>query len=477
MRPPDDVEHGTWGVGRRWLWIIFLLALTARAGWGLGRMIAADGADLIFLPDEQQYWLMAKSLVAGGGLRDELGFRAGRMPLYPVFLALFAGLSQGVWWARAAQWVIGALGAVLAARLGAEASSRRTGILAGGVVAVDPHLVYTSSLLLTETLFITALIGLWTAATAWLRASQEVRPHGTKRRPEGWLVFTCLSAAACIYLREAALGFVAALIFLMGFYQSRWRTIPPAISPPAARTARGLVTGACVAGVILLSLIPWGLRNRAVMGRWVWLTTRGGITLYDGVRPGADGRSDLGEIKAGPDVREYVERGDEAAWDDHFRQAAWACIRGDPWRVLRLVPVKLVRTWSLVPNLAEGRSLLFSAVSAGWTGGVYAFALIGVYHGLWGGGTRRLRRGARDQCTISDDEAGVELRSRWCAAALMAPALVVTLLHSVYVGSVRYRLPAVPFLEILAAIGMWHIVDTLVCGGGPKPENRVARTE
>jgi len=44
----------------------------------------------------------------------------------------------------------------------------------------------------------------------------------------------------------------------------------------------------------------------------------------------------------------------------------------------------------------------------------------------------------------------------WAVTMLLLPALVVCVLHAVFVGSVRYRLPAMPMIEILAAAGMIH---------------------
>lgn len=470
MRPSDDLSASARAIGGRWLWAIFLLALAARAAWGAARMIASHDADLLSLPDEQQYWIMAKSLAAGGGLRDELGFCAGRMPLYPAFLSLFAALPHGAAWARGVQWIIGALAAVFAARIGGAAFSRGVGILAGLLVALDPYLIYASSLLLTETPFITALIGLWGAALAWAQTAED-EPSRRARRDRTWAQASmCLFAVVCIYLREAALAFALALTVTLGLRGLGRGTKPEIGLRSTARAPRGWAAGAWVTGVMLLSLAPWALRNQAAIGRWVWLTTRGGITLYDGVRAGADGSSDLGDIKAGPDVRGFVERGDEAAWDDHFRQAALGCIRSDPWRMLRLAPVKLARTWSLVPNLAEGRSLLFIASSAAWTGGVYAFALIGVYHGWW-------RRRAAEIGKTPLEPRQHEVDTRWLVITLAAPALMVALLHSVYVGSVRYRLPAMPFLEILAAVGAWRVIRVPGGAGKPEAERLVAASE
>ena len=134
---------------RHWHWrtvlIVFAVALVLRAGWGLYRMNTAGAAALEF-PDEEQYWLMAGSLHDGAGLVDELGFRAGRMPLYPALLSIAAGSPAGIGVVRVAQWFVGALGAVFALMLGTRIGGRTVGILAGLMFAADPFLIFFSFL-------------------------------------------------------------------------------------------------------------------------------------------------------------------------------------------------------------------------------------------------------------------------------------------------------------------------------------------
>ena len=41
--------------------------------------------------------------------------------------------------------------------------------------------------------------------------------------------------------------------------------------------------------MVTVLLFPWACRNHRLLGRWIWTTTNGGITAYDGFRPGATG--------------------------------------------------------------------------------------------------------------------------------------------------------------------------------------------
>ncbi len=349
-------------------------------------------------PDEQQYWALAQSLHEGRGLIGEFGHRIDRMPLYPVLLAPAVAFEHGVIIARVGQWGLGALGAVAVACLGCRLGSRRTGLAAGLITACDPGLVGSASLLLSETPFVT-LVAWW-----WLIGWPLGRPGHVAR----WLAVGVLAAAA-VYVRPSVLVLVPLWsLWVWARRRFAWRE---AVGP------------AFVVAVVVLSLVPWGYRNLRVTGHWCWLTTRAGISLYDGVRPGATGASDLGEVKGSPAVRGLSEQ----EWDRFFSDAAWQAMRDDPARVFRLGVVKLARTWSPFLHADELGSPAIRILFAAWS--VLLYIAVGL--GFW---TRRKH---------------VE---EW--SGLLLPAIMICALHFFYVGSVRYRLGAIPALSVLAAFGV-----------------------
>ena len=390
---------------RVWTFIVLTcVALMARAGYGLATgSIPGDASSLRF-DDERWYWMIGESLHDGEGLVGEFGHRAERMPLYPAFLALFTGQENGVALARIAQWVLGALAAGCTYLLARQNCREVFAILGGLAVALDPALVGCASLLLTETLFVTALVGLW--CVAWPLRRRECASWGR------WIAVAALSAI-CIYIKESSLAFVVLLMMYFIAVRRDWRS---------------MAGGAIVASVIVAALVPWAYRNQQVIGEWCWLTTRGGISLYDGVRPGASGASDLGDVKDQPEVRAL----DEAAWNEYFAQRAWQAIEDEPVRILGLVPIKLARTWSPILNAQEYQSPIIRAVFALWYIPLYVAALLGVI-------ARR-----RDP-------------SVWIG--LLLPVIAICLVHGLYVGSVRYRLGALPMLMTLGVIGVAWLVD------------------
>ncbi len=407
---------------------MFVVAVILRVGWVAVRFGGGERAAVLTYPDEEAYWLAATSLASGEGLVDEFGYRATYMPAYPAFLAGFAWLSHGLLWARLAQAILGALVApatfLLAEGWQAAVRSRKrraivrsrerhephtiVPALAGLAAACDPFLVFFSGLLLTETLFAVVLVGAWWMLVGSCGGAHPDAPGGG--RP-GVGRGVALGALVClaIMLRPAAslLLVIVPLALAVGrrFDRATW-----------------VVAGVAVA-VSLAGLLPWAVRNQVTVGAWVWTTTRGGISLYDGVHQGATGGSDLAHTKALPAVAGLSE----IAWDAYFRQEAWSAIRAEPGRVTRLAVHKLRRTWSLTPNVEEYRHGAAAWVGAVWTGGVLVLAACG-----WWWSRRAVRV--------------------WLL--LLLPVVAFTLLHMIFVGSVRYRVPVMPMVEVLAAAGL-----------------------
>lgn len=389
--------------------LVFVIALVARLAWGILCLASASDPTALEFPDEQQYWLMAESLRSGEGLRDELGFRATRMPLYPGILALFAGLPKGIVLAKTLHVVVGAIVAVMTAVAATAWTNRRVGLVAGLLVACDPFLIFFSSLLLTETFFLAASVTLW-----WLIAPMVLDPPVAWGR---WLAVGA-TAALCVYLRESAAGLVVVLLAVVVILR---------------RFDRRTIVGACVVGLIVIaSLLPWAVRNRQVCGKWCWLTHRSGISLYDGVGPQATGASDLGSVKQMPAVHGLGE----VEWNRYFLRESMRTIRDDPARIVRLAGVKLARMWNPFPNVDTYRSSAARWVAAGWTLPVYGLVVAGA---VWT--AKRRTPGGWNTVVM-----------------LLLPAVYLSMLHSLFVGSVRYRLGAMPMLLILAAAALARMI-------------------
>jgi hypothetical protein len=411
--------YGTRWQRLRWVPILLALAGGLRVGWVTARY-SGDRSEQLEYPDEEAYCQIARSLAAGQGLVDEFGYRATYMPGYPGFLALLAGLPHSLFWTRLVQALLGAWLApatyLLARRwlamAGPEGNTPGEGdllpVLAGLAVAVDPFLLFFSGLLLTETLFALCL------ATAWLVLLPMCQAN--RRIGASSVIGTALLLWLCLMLRPSS----AILVLL----------VPAVVVLPRRFDRAGLMTAAAVVALVLAGLAPWAIRNYRVIGQWRWLTTRGGISLYDAVRPGSSGESDLADTKSLPELQGL----DELHWDAYFRAKARAEIRRDPMRIVSLAGRKFLRTWSLRPNVEAYHQGAAAIVGASWTTAVLVLAAAG----WW-----RYRRAL----------------GAWLV--LLSPVIAFTLLHMVFVGSVRYRLPLMPMMLVLSAAGLAGIIGGL----------------
>jgi 4-amino-4-deoxy-L-arabinose transferase-like glycosyltransferase len=399
------------------------MALIARLAWALSR--PSDPASIAQLPDQREYLELADNLLHGRGLffydpRFDANVFAYRTPGYPLFLAA-CGASPRV--ARAAQALLDTSTVLAIYFIARRWLSPSQSWWAAALVAFNPYLVYFSGLILSETLY--------TDMLAWgmLFLQGRIKPEGPSaqlaRKPAASPtafasgLYDSLPSpllggvvlALSVLVRPSGLGLAVLLAIpaallnrdRRGAYP-RWWPLPPA-------TTMLVLT--------LLALLPWAYRNCRVLGRWVWTTTNGGITAYDGFNDDATGASDQRFAARVPGL----SHASEIERDQFFADAAWQWARHHPRRALELGLIKAGRMWSPVPLSAEFGRPLYR-----WIGGLYEvpsdlLVILGLLYG-------RLPRAAK--------------------VLLLFPAIYFTLVHAASVGSLRYRLPAEPPMAILA---------------------------
>jgi hypothetical protein len=228
---------------------------------------------------------------------------------------------------------------------------------------------------------------------------------------------------AAVYIRPSGAG----LAVVMGIAS----VFLPGRHPFALHSRWPLPVGLTTLLLVLAALTPWAVRNRMVLGEWVWTTTNNGITLYDGWQvDNTTGGSDQSFVSRMPQLglMNEVER------DSYLKRKALQSIREWPARSVLLALKKAGRTWSPVPLSQEGQR---AYVLAGLLYSVPLFVL------------------ALAGLSLSDLRSSVK-------AFLLAPAMYLTVLHMLSVGSIRYRLPADPALAILAASGIVALTSGFV---------------
>lgn len=388
------------------LTVLLGVSLLIRLSWGMIQPAEIDAR----LPDQYEYFSLARSVLAGEGLRffdarfsDDV--YAYRSPGYPIFLVACGG---SVRVARVVQAILDTSTVLAAYILARRWLPHRAGLLAGAIIAFNPFLIYFSALILSETLF-TAMLAwgmvllVWRANFLWggviLSISGLVRPG---------------AVALPIVLGVGA-------VFVM---HHRGELGSSVLRLPVAATMLALV---------LAILLPWASRNNQRLGRWIWLTTNGGITRYDGFNPEATGASDQSFLSR-PEMKRLKSMS-EVERDEYLAELANRWIaetwHTQPSRLVRLTLAKVGRTWSPVPLSAEfGNRSLYRIAAMAYSIPFYLLVVIGAWRG------RIPRRGA---------------------IFLLLPAVYFTLVHMLSVGSLRYRVPVEPALAVLAAAG-WAFV-------------------
>jgi hypothetical protein len=157
--------------------------------------------------------------------------------------------------------------------------------------------------------------------------------------------------------------------------------------------------------------------------------------LYDGWNPKADGSSNMYFVPAftkaerrdpagaGGDVSDTLEY----RLDQRHHRAAVAWAKAHPARVLELAWIKLLRMWNFWPNESSFSSWPVRLVVAV----TYTPILLLAVFGAW-----------------------KTIRSGWPYGLCWLPAVYFTLLHVVFVSSIRYRQPPMLGLIVLAAGAM-----------------------
>jgi len=396
--------------------VIFVAALALRLAWVLLRW-AKTGAAFDY-PDEELHWQLAANLFEKGTLVSDDGRFAARMPAYPLFLALFAWAGDaGVMLARLAQAVLGGASSWIAYRIADATVGRKAGWVAGLLVCFDPYGIFFANLLLTEVLFTVLALGLVACA---LRVLLDRKPR------LGWpAIGVAILGAAAVMTRPSSAGWIGLL----------WVVLWLLDLPKKLATRRVTV---CLAAMAVC-LLPWGLRNRAVIGDPAWLSANGGITLYDAQGPQADGSSNQAFVAEMPEIASL----DEVERDRRYRDLAIEQMRKDPGRVISLAWVKFRRTWSLTPNVEEHSGGATAIASAVYTGVVLLGALVALIRLI-------LWRGKSDAAR----------RHRRLLAQVWLPVIYFTLLHCIFIGSLRYRVPLMPMLAIAAASAwQWRSIN------------------
>ena len=413
---------------------VLLAALALRLGAGYAWQERLGPERRFAFGDSDAYWTLGRQIARGEPYQyGSPDARVFRMPGYPLLLAGLFKLADdepSVLAGRALGAILGTLAVAGVYGLGRQLFDPTTGLVAAMLAAIYPGAIGASVFILSEAPFcplllaqLMAAVASWQSRTrgraAWLAAASGVLAGlATLVRPS-WLLFVPFAVVA-------------------GLALCAWSRRDSAFSAGETPTLQGspcgkyLRLGSIALVALVLTMTPWWIRNWQVTGRFVPTTLQVGASLYDGLNPRADGSSEMSFVAQFERQERAAEAAAGAAQADPFevrldrrlRDAALGWAAAHPGKALRLAAVKVARVWNVWPNDAQFRN-----PAVRW--GVFLTFVPALGLAVWQ--TWKVRR------------------LGWPIALVWLPAIYVTLLHTVFVSSIRYREPAMLCLLPLAA--------------------------
>ncbi len=280
-------------------------------------------------------------------------------------------------------------------------------MIAALLLAVDPILLFFNALVLTETCYTFLLLATFTCL---------LRTEGSSR-PLTWAAGAGLCIGMGTLMRSSNIFMPIALLPIV------WYLVHQEERHSPKHCQRRIWATLIFLFASFAPLAPTVARNYSLFDAFVPVRTGSGASLMEALGPWADGSPGMDRIEYPP----FPHGANEYQRDQLCRQTAFEWAREHPADTFRLALAKLKRTWSVTINADAYASTSYTLVAWGTVAPEFLLIIAGLC-------LMRRRRGA--------------------LALLLVPAIYFTLLHMVFVGSVRYRVPAMPLLFVPAGVAV-----------------------
>ena len=350
-----------------------------------------------------------------------VALRSFRPPLFPWLWGLAYGKTREFYTPiRVAHAALGALVCTMVFLLGRALFTDRVGVVASVIAGWYPPLVWHSINLMTEPLFI-----FWLTATVCLLVSAR------RRGCAGLALAAGVATALGVLSRSVLIGFVPlAAVWL-------WLAVG----------RRGWVLALAYAVGVAVAMSPWVARNRRVHGKWVITTTDGGHGFLIGNNEGSlHDRRGVSEPKSWA----FAKGLSEVEMNHAFFARGLAQLRRKPSLVPRLAMDKFCRFWRFYPHLeyVSDDADAVGLIKPSYYALVYGLSYGALFPFLVAGAVLAWRRRAAPR----QDLALIALLTAY-----------MTGIHMAFIAVMRYRVPLMPLLILLAG---YAIIECAHAGCG-----------
>jgi len=393
----------------RWTIALFCLALIVRFGFTFSVAHSPLKGVLGVRGDALRYQGLSLGLARENIYITSWGYRAYRPPAFPFFLAAIFRLWGGanIELIRIVQFLLGGFSVVFFYLAAKKLFGLKVSVLAGILIAFWPGLIYYSTQLLSETLFIFLL-------SLFLYSFYCLQP------PKPWYLFALsgISLGLAALCRPIMASFALFLLFI-----TVW---------PIRIFAFGKKYYIFYL-FFLLTLVPWTARNYLVLDEFVLISTNGGINfLFGNNELNQEGG---GLFEKGPRYRpkESEVAEERAAW-----KAGLDWIKNNPYKFGRRFLLKIGRFWTPRPDYFSQRGSFgpYKKVVQNLLVVIhlplFVFFIIGIICLF----TRKVDKRAH---------------------LLWLIPFYFSIFHSFFFVLYRFRLPVEPLIIIVAAYGFWSL--------------------
>jgi len=273
--------------------------------------------------------------------------------LYVLFLAaIYAVAGPAPLVARLIQApIVGVLHPWLAWRIGNRLFGPTVGLASAAVTAFYGYFVYYSGALVTESLYILAVLWVLDLAT---QIASPTSPPARAAAVRPWLLLG-LAAAAATLLRQAFLLMVPLVLGWVAWQVLRRRAANGApVLPPPAVVGRATIAAAIVA----MAILPWTARNYRAFGQFVPLNTNAGFVMFWGNHP-VHGTSFIpimsyGTVNYLTLLPQELKGLNEAALDRELLRRGIGFVTDDPARYIRLSMSRATEFFKFWPSADSG---------------------------------------------------------------------------------------------------------------------------